>query len=64
MGNIDGDITLSCAVVVQGYRGQLPPEQMFSPYPIPWEAAPPPADWAQTVDRKVTPLPRPIEFGT
>jgi len=64
VGNIDGDITLSCAVVVQGYRGQLPPEQMFSPYPIPWEAAPAPQGWDQTVDQKVTPLPRPIEFGT
>jgi hypothetical protein len=64
VGNIDGDITLACSVVVQGYRGQLPPENMFSPYPIPWEAAPPEADWVAELDRKVTPLPRPIEFGT
>ena len=46
-----------------GLPGLLPPERLFSPYPIPWAAAPPEADWAAEVDRKVTPLPRPIEFG-
>jgi hypothetical protein len=64
LGNIDGAITLACSVVVQGYRGQLPPEKMFTPYPIPWKEAPPEADWAREVDRKVTPMPRPLEFGT
>lgn len=64
VGNIDGDLSLSCSVVVQGYRGQLPPEQLFAPYPIPWDQAPPEEDWAAEVNRKVTPLPRPIEFGT
>jgi hypothetical protein len=64
MGNIDGDLTLACSVVVQGYRGALPPERLFSPYPVPWDQAPPEADWDRAVDDKVTPLPRPIEFGT
>ena len=64
VGNIDGDLTLACSVVVQGFRGLIPPAQLFSPYPIPWAAAPPSEDWAAEVDRKVTPLPRPIEFGT
>jgi hypothetical protein len=64
LGNIDGEITLACSVVVQGYRGPLPAERLFSPYPIPWDQAPPEADWAATVAEKVTPLPRPIEFGT
>jgi hypothetical protein len=64
VGNIDGDVTLACAVVVQGYRGALPPESVFSPYPVDWRAAPPEADWARMVAEKVTPLPRPIEFGT
>ena len=63
VGNLDGDLTLACSVVVQGYRGLLPPEALFSPYPIPWAAAPSPDDYAAEVDRKVTPLPRPIEFG-
>ena len=63
VGNLDGDLTLACSVVVQGYRGLLPPESLFSPYPIPWAAAPPEADFAEVVDQKVTPLPRPIEFG-
>ena len=64
IGNLDTELTLSCSVVVQGFRGQAPPERLFSPYPIPWETAPPEEDWAGEVDRKVTPLPRPIEFGT
>jgi hypothetical protein len=64
VGNLDGDLTLSCSVVVQGYRGQIPPESLFSPYPIPWEKLPPESDWDQEVAAKVTPLPRPIEFGT
>ncbi len=63
VGNLDGDLTLACSVVVQGYRGHLPPERLFSPHPIPWAAAPPAAAWAATVDRLVTPLPRPLEFG-
>ena len=63
IGNVDGDLTLSCSVVVQGFRGNLPPERLFTPYPIPWEQAPPAADWHAEVDAKVTPLPRPIEFG-
>lgn len=64
VGNIDADLTISCSVVVQGYRGQLPPESLFSPYPIPWAELPPESDWDQEVAAKVTPLPRPIEFGT
>ncbi len=64
LGNIDGDLTLSCSVVVQGLRGHIPPENLFTPHPIPWDQAPPEGDWAGEVDRKVTPLPRPIEFGT
>ena len=63
VGNLDGTLSLFCSVVVQGYRGQIPPESLFSPYPIPWTAAPPAEDWSGEVDRKVTPLPRPIEFG-
>ncbi len=64
LGNIDGGLTLSCSVVVQGLRAQLPPEQLFAPYPISWDQAPPEEDWAAEVESKVTPLPRPIEFGT
>jgi hypothetical protein len=64
IGNLNADLTLSCSVVVQGFRGNIPLERLFSPYPIPWEQAPPETDWAEEVDRKVTPLPRPIEFGT
>ncbi|MDD2902407.1 MAG: hypothetical protein PHU44_08215 [Syntrophales bacterium] len=64
LGNIDGDLTLSCSVVVQGLRGQIPTERLFTPYPIPWDQAPPETDWAAEVESKVTPLPRPIEFGT
>ncbi len=63
VGNLDGDLTLACSVVVQGYRGLLPPESLFSPYPIPWAAAPREEDFAEVVSEKVTPLPRPIEFG-
>jgi hypothetical protein len=63
IGNLDAELTLSCSVVVQGFRGQILPEQLFSPYPIPWDEAPPAADWSGEVDQKVTPLPRPIEFG-
>jgi hypothetical protein len=63
IGNLDGDLTLSCSVVVQGFRGNLAPENLFTPYPIPWEQAPPETDWTEEVDKKVTPLPRPIEFG-
>jgi hypothetical protein len=64
VGNIDGDLSLSCSVVVQGFRGHIPPERLFFPYPIPWEATPAAQDWNKTLDEKVTPLPRPIEFGT
>jgi hypothetical protein len=63
VGNLDGDLTLSCSVVVQGYRGRIAPEHLFTPYPIPWAAAPPESDFTSEVDQKVTPLPRPIEFG-
>ncbi len=63
IGNLDGDLTLACSVVVQGHRAILPPERLITPYPIPWEAAPSPEDWSATVAQKVTPLPRPIEFG-
>ncbi len=63
VGNLDGDLSLSCSVVVQGYRGYLDPEDLISPYPIPWAEAPPAGDWAGEVENKVTPLPRPIEFG-
>ncbi len=59
IGNLDTDLTLSCSVVVQGSRGQIPPERLFSPYPIPWDQAPPEADWAAEVDRKVTPCRHP-----
>ena len=64
LGNIDGDLSISCSVVVQGLRGQIPPERLFAPYPIPRDQTPPEADWAAEVENKVTPLPRPIEFGT
>jgi hypothetical protein len=64
IGNLDADLTLSCSVMVQGFRGNIPLESLFSTYPIPWELAPPESDWTEEVDRKVTPLPRPIEFGT
>lgn len=64
VGNLDGDLTLACSVVVQGYRGHLTPEHLFTPYPIPWSSASPETDFAAEVDQKVTPLPRPIEFGT
>ncbi|MCK9375690.1 MAG: hypothetical protein M0P73_06025 [Syntrophobacterales bacterium] len=63
IGNLDTELTLSCSVVVQGFRAQIPPERLFSPYPIPWDQAPPESDWAAEVERKVTPLPPPIEFG-
>ncbi|MGO9393599.1 MAG: Mov34/MPN/PAD-1 family protein [Desulfobaccales bacterium] len=63
VGNLDGDLSLSCSVVVQGNRGYLPPEHLISPYPIPWDEALPVGDWAAEVEDKVTPLPRPIEFG-
>lgn len=64
LGNIDGEVTISCSVVVQGLRGRIPPEQLVFPYPIPWDQVPPEDDWAAEVGKKVTPLPRPIEFGT
>ncbi len=64
LGNIDRDLTISCSVVVQGLRGRIPPEHLVFPYPIAWDQAPPEDDWAGEVDKKVTPLPRPIEFGT
>lgn len=64
LGNIDRELTISCSVVVQGLRGMIPLEQLVTPYPIPWDQAPPEADWAGEVEGKVTPLPRPIEFGT
>jgi len=63
IGNLDTDLTLSCSVVVQGSRGPIPPERLFSPFPIPWDQTPPESDWTEEVDRKVTPLPPPIEFG-
>ncbi len=63
IGNLDSDLTLSCSVVVQGFRGQIPPERLFTPYPIPWHQAPQESDWAAAVEDKVTPLPPPIEFG-
>jgi hypothetical protein len=63
IGNLDSDLTLSCSVVVQGFRGQVPPEALFVPYPIPWEHTPPETDWDGEIAAKVTPLPRPIEFG-
>lgn len=63
IGNLDADLTLACSVVVQGFRGNIPPERLISPHPIPWGQAPPEADWTSEVDEKVTPLPRPIEFG-
>jgi hypothetical protein len=63
IGNLDADLTISCSVVVQGFRGNIPPERLFSPYPIPWEQTPPEAEWTSEVDRKVTPLPPPIQFG-
>ena len=64
VGNLDGDLTLACSIVIQGFRGQIPPEALFKPYPIPWEEMPPETDWDQEVAAKVTHLPRPIEFGT
>ncbi len=63
VGNLDGDLTLACSVVVQGFRGHIPPEQLFTPYPVPWEEAPPETAFAAELEDKVTPLPRPIEFG-
>ena len=63
IGNLDTDLSLSCSVVVQGSRGPIPPERLFSPFPIPWDQAPPESEWTEEVDRKVTPLPPPIEFG-
>ena len=35
IGNLDTDLTLSCSVVVQGARGPIPPERLFSPSPSP-----------------------------
>ena len=35
IGNLDTDLTLSCSVVVQGSRGQIPPEQLVLPLPHP-----------------------------
>jgi hypothetical protein len=64
VGNVDEAPTLACSVVVQGYRGAIPPEALFAPYPIPWEQVPAETDWTLEMDAKVTPLPRPIEFGT
>lgn len=64
LGNIDGELTISCSVVVQGLRGRIPPEKLFTPYPVSWDQAPPEENWAGEVESKVTPLPRPIEFGT
>ncbi len=63
VGNLDAAPTLACSVVVQGYRAPLVPERLFIPFPIPWATAPPTGDWDATIDRLVTPLPRPIEFG-
>ena len=63
IGNLDADLTLSCSVVVQGARAGIPPERLFSPYPIPWEQMPPEAAWTEEMEHKVTPLPPPIEFG-
>ncbi len=63
IGNLETDLTLSCSVVVQGSRGRIPPERLFTPYPIPWEQAPLEADWTEEVERKVTPMAPPLEFG-
>jgi hypothetical protein len=30
IGNLDTEISLSCSVVVQGFRGQVPPERLFA----------------------------------
>ncbi len=63
IGNIDHqDPTLACSVVVQGFRAPVPPETMIQPFPIPWDQTPE-EDWQETLKAKVTPLPRPIEFG-
>jgi hypothetical protein len=64
IGNINQDPTLSCSVVVQGTRAQIPPEAMIQPFPLPWGLTPPEEDWDETITEKITPLPRPIEFGT
>lgn len=63
MGNIDAEITLSCSVVVQGQRQLIPPEAIFSPYPLPFDQVQTTSNWERLVDEKVSPLPRPIEFG-
>jgi hypothetical protein len=63
VGEIVEELTLSCSLVVQGYRGYLHPGRLFSPYPIPWEECPGEDAWAREVAAKVTPLPWPIEFG-
>ena len=64
IGNIDQDPTLACSVVVQGARAQIPPEAMIQPFPLPWDQPPQEGDWSDIINEKVTPLPRPIEFGT
>jgi hypothetical protein len=64
VGRVDEAPTLSCSVVVQGSRGRIPPEALFSPYPIPWDQIPGEEKWSQELAAKITPLPRPIEFGT
>jgi hypothetical protein len=65
VGHVDsGHPTLACSVVVQGFRGQIPPENLFSPYPIPWNQTPPAETWTEEMNHKVAPLPKPIEFGT
>ncbi len=63
VGEIIEELTLSCSLVVHGYRGYLHPGRLFTPYPIPWEEIPGEEAWAQEVAAKVTPLARPIEFG-
>ncbi len=65
LGNVGEALpTLACSVVVQGFRGEIPPENLFSQYPIPWDQTPAPETWNDEVSAKVTPLPKPIEFGT
>ena len=59
VGNIDGDLTLACSVVVQGYRGYLPPESLFSPYPIPWAAAPGKRTLPRSWPKRSPPCPAP-----
>ena len=56
VGNIDGDLTLACSVVVQG-SGLYPPGKPLLPLPHPLGPAPPEEDWADVVDRRSPPSP-------